>query len=164
MTINYKIRQIKAEDNSHIAKIIRDNLKNYGLDIPGTAYFDSSLDNLYEYYYPFDNKGYYVMVDESDNVIGGVGFDKDCHFENCAELQKLYLADSVKGLGLSYILMEHIEKQIKQKGYSAIYLETHDNLKTAIHVYNKCGFAEIERPVDLIHGAMNMFFYKKLDE
>ena len=164
MTINYKIRQIKAEDNSRIARIIRDNLKNYGLDIPGTAYFDDSLDNLYEYYYPFDNKCYYVMVDDNDRVIGGVGFDKDCHFENCAELQKLYLADNVKGLGLSYILMEYIEKQIKQKGYSAIYLETHDNLKTAIHVYNKCGYVQIEQPGDLIHSAMNMFFYKQLDK
>lgn len=36
----YRFREITEKDNPIIAKIIRDNLKAVGLDIPGTAYFD----------------------------------------------------------------------------------------------------------------------------
>ena len=48
-------------DNSAIAAIIRDNLKKHGLDIPGTAYFDESLDNLCAFYSGSAKKGYFVL-------------------------------------------------------------------------------------------------------
>lgn len=159
---DYKIRQIQTKDNAIIAHIIRSTLKNYNLDIQGTAYFDDSLDNLYEYYYPFDNKGYYVITDSNDNVVGGIGFEKAIYFKNTAELQKLYLAEGVRGKGLSYLLIEFVENMMKQSGYNASYLETHTNLKEAIHLYKKSGYKEIECPKDIVHSAMNMFFIKIL--
>lgn len=160
---DYKIREIQNKDNSIIADIIRGTLKKYNLDIPGTAYFDASLDNLYDYYYPFTDKGYYVITDSNDNVVGGIGFEKAIYFENTAELQKLYLAESVRGMGLSYSLIDFIENKMKQSGYNSSYLETHSNLTEAIHLYKKCGYCEIECPKEIVHSAMNMFFYKKLD-
>ena len=39
----HRFREITDKDNVTIAKIIRDNLKAVGLDIPGTAYFDAGL-------------------------------------------------------------------------------------------------------------------------
>lgn len=159
----YKIRKIQNKDNPIIADIIRGTLKNYNLDIPGTAYFDTSLDNLYDYYYPFTDKGYYVITDNNDNVVGGIGFEKAIYFENTAELQKLYLAENVRGMGLSYSLIDFIENKMKQSGYTASYLETHSNLTEAIHLYKKCGYCEIECPKEIVHSAMNMFFYKKFN-
>lgn len=44
------IREIKVEDNKKIKEIIQGSLKLLGLDIPGTAYFDPQLNNLYQYY------------------------------------------------------------------------------------------------------------------
>ena len=38
----------------------------------------------------------------------------------------------------------------------------HDNLKAAIHIYEKSGYTEIERPPEVNHGAMNRFFRKEL--
>lgn len=41
-------REIEKADDERLARIIRDNLEAYHLDIPGTAYFDDSLDHLIE--------------------------------------------------------------------------------------------------------------------
>lgn len=47
---DYKIRPMQLADNQAVAALVRVNLENNGLDIAGTAYFDSTLDNLYEFY------------------------------------------------------------------------------------------------------------------
>ncbi len=160
--MGYKIREMTPEDNLAVKTLIRDNLKKHGLDIPGTVYFDPGIDNLYEVYSGSEKQGYYVLADEENRVIGGIGFAEFAPFENCAELQKLYLADAVKGFGLGYRLIRFIEEKMMEAGYKASYLETHLNLKAAIHIYEKSGYEKIERPKDVAHGAMTHFYYKKL--
>lgn len=157
-----KIREMTPKDNSAMAALIRDNLKKNSLDIPGTAYFDSALDNLCAFYSNNEKRGYYVLTDENDCVLGGVGLAEFTPFEDCAELQKLYLADSVKGRGLGYQLLRFIEEKMIEKGYQAAYLETHANLKTAIHIYEKSGYQKIERPKGVVHETMDHFYYKTL--
>lgn len=160
--IKYNIRKMRSDDNSSVAVLIRDNLEQYGLDIPGTVYFDSMVDNLYEAYSGSNKRGYYVLTDENDRVIGGIGFDRFAHFSDCAELQKLYLDDSVKGFGLGYVLVSFIEDKMKEAGYRASYLETHKNLQAAMHIYEKSGYNLIDRPKEVAHGAMTHFYYKEL--
>ncbi len=162
--INWKIRDMIPEDNRAVAELVRYNLKKHGLDIPGTVYFDSVVDNLYEYYSSSERRGYYVLVDDSDTVVGGIGLDDFPLFKDCAELQKLYLSDSVKGNGLGYVLIKHVESKMIEKGYKASYLETHDNLKAALHIYEKSEYSRIDKPKEVMHGAMNVFFYKSFDE
>lgn len=158
-------REIKKEDDPALAEIIRYNLKKHGLDIPGTAYFDESLSSLSEYYSSDrENRFYYTATDESGNVSGGVGLAKCDLFDECAEMQKLYLSDKAKGAGTGYKLISLIEDKARELGYKRIYLETHDDLKAAIHVYRKCGYKEIKKPEGIVHGAMNRFFIKELYE
>ena len=147
-----------------VAELVRSNLKSHQLDIAGTVYFDDNLYHLSEFYNAMpDKRIYYVLTDESDNVLGGVGLAEFAGIEDCAELQKLYLNDSVKGRGLSYDLMNTVESVARDLGYKRMYLETHDNLKAAIHLYEKCGYKEIERPKAVVHSTMNRFFLKELE-
>lgn len=75
-----------------VAELVRSNLKTHQLDIPGTVYFDDNLYHLSEFYNAMtDKRIYYVLTDESDNVLGGVGLAEFAGIEDCAELQKLYL-------------------------------------------------------------------------
>lgn len=97
---NITIRPITPSDDAAIAKIIRDNLKAFHLDIPGTAYFDPELDCLSRYYLPHPDKRAYFIAADGENVIGGVGIAEFSAFDSCAELQKLYLSDAAKGHGL----------------------------------------------------------------
>ncbi|MBQ9437119.1 MAG: GNAT family N-acetyltransferase [Lachnospiraceae bacterium] len=156
-------RTIKPNDDTAVAELVRRNLKAHQLDIPGTVYFDENLYHLSDFYNALpDKRAYYVLVDEEDKVIGGVGIAEFEGIEDCAELQKLYLDDSVKGKGLSYNMMKKAEAAALERGYKRVYLETHNNLKAAIHLYEKCGYAEIDRPKSVVHSTMDRFFLKEL--
>ena len=157
-------RLLSPSYDSAVAELVRSNLKAHQLDIPGTVYFDDNLYHLSEFYNAMPGKRiYYVLTDESDNVLGGVGLAEFAGIEDCAELQKLYLNDSVKGRGLSYDLMNKVESVARDLGYKRMYLETHENLKAAIHLYEKCGYKEIKRPKAVVHSTMNRFFLKELE-
>lgn len=162
IVVMLKYREMTTADNDAVAKLVRNNLEKYNLDIPGTVYFDEGLDHLSDYYGE-DERRYFVIENPQGNVIGGIGFAKLEFMEETAELQKLYLADSAKGSGLGYELISLIEEKMRAAGYKYSYLETHDNLQAAIHIYEKCGYIEIEKPKEVVHSAMNRFFKKSLD-
>ena len=146
-----------------VAELVRRNLKAHHLDIPGTVYFDENLYHLSDFYNAEpDKRIYYVLLDGTNTVLGGVGLAEFEGIADCAELQKLYLDDSLKGRGLSYDMMKRVETSAQELGYKYMYLETHDNLKAAIHLYEKCGYKEIERPETMVHSTMNRFFLKEL--
>lgn len=162
MDTTYNIRHIEPGDNAAMAALVRHSLKQHQLDIPGTAYFDESLDDLHGFYTAKGKRGYFVLVDGENQVLGGIGFAECDLFSNCAELQKLYLADRVKGQGLGYRLIAFVEEQMRQAGYQASYLETHHNLKVAMHTYESTGYREIPKPAAVIHSTMDHFYYKAI--
>lgn len=158
--MNY--RTITEKDDARIAAIVRSNLKAHGLDIPGTAYFDKELDHLSGFYLDRPGRAYIILADDDDNCVGGVGLAEFDRFENCAEMQKLYIADDAKGQGCGHELVKRIERRAKELGYGLIYIETHDALKAALHIYEKCGYVEIDKPEGTVHSTMNRFFIKEL--
>ena len=156
-------REITPADDGAIAKIIRANLERFHLNIPGTVYFDPELDQLSAYYHAQPEKRvYFIALDERGKVVGGVGAAEFPGLSRCAELQKLYLDDSAKGKGYSKELIRLAETQAKAAGYQNLYLETHTNLEVARKLYEKMGFAEIEKPSTVQHGTMDHFYLKKL--
>lgn len=160
---DYIIRPILASDDLKIAKIIRDNLEQFHLDIPGTAYYDKELDALSRFYNALPEKRrYFIITDKDNTVIGGVGIGEFEGFDCCAELQKLYLTDAAKGKGLGKKLMETAEKFAKNAGYRQLYLETHTNLEAAIGLYEKLCFHQIDKPAAVLHSTMNRFYLKTL--
>lgn len=158
-----KYRKIKAADDAAVAGIIRANLEKLHLDIPGTAYFDPQLDHMSAYYNAAPEKrAYFVALDETGRVIGGVGIAEFAGIPDCAEIQKLYLDDSTKGKGYGRELMKLAEAEARKAGYKRLYLETHSNLTVAMKLYEKLGFRQIERPETVLHGTMDHFYLKEL--
>ena len=153
-------RLLESGYDAAVAELVRSNLKAHHLDIPGTVYFDDGLDHLSDFY-SYPSCSYYVLLKDGE-IIGGIGLAEFDGFADCCELQKLYLCDEVKGNGLGYKLIAFIEEKAKEMGYRQIYLETHTNLQAAIHIYEKCGYKEIERPAAVVHGTMNKFYLKEL--
>lgn len=158
-----KYRKITPSDDAAIARLVRDNLKAHGLDVPGTVYFDSNLDHISSFYLAEPTKrDYFVATDSDGAVVGGIGLAEFVPFDRCAELQKLYLSDEAKGKHLSYEMIRMTENRARELGYRQMYLETHTNLAAAIHVYGKCGYREIPKPEEAVHGGMNRFYVKEL--
>lgn len=157
------IRPITPLDDDKIAEIIRSNLKTFHLDIPGTAFFDPELDHLSRYYNILpDKRAYFIATDTDGAVVGGVGVAEFTGFDNCAEIQKLYLSDVAKGKGLGKKLMFCAENFAVKAGYRSLYLETHTNLETAIRLYERIGFQQIDKPLAALHSTMNRFYIKIL--
>ena len=156
---------LTKEYDKALGDLIRYNLKAHGLDIPGTVYFDDGLYVLSTFYSEKpDKRCYFVLLDDDDRLLGGIGLAECDFFENCAELQKLYLDDSVKGQGLGYKLISMIEEKAKELGYERMYLETHSNLKVALHTYERSGYVLIDRPETVMHSSMNRFYLKELTD
>jgi putative acetyltransferase len=150
-------------DPSHdaaMAAIVRRTLKDHHLDIPGTAFFDPSLDSL-SAYYRRPGRAYYVLL-EAGKVIGGVGLAEFDGLDGCCELQKLYLDEAARGRGIGYDMIRYIEDKARRMGYRRIYLETHSDLAAAVHEYQRSGYLRIERPAAVIHTAMDLFYLKEL--
>ena len=159
--LNY--REITPADDGAIAKIIRANLERFHLNIPGTVYFDPELDQLSAYYHAQPEKRvYFIALDERGKVVGGVGAAEFPGLSRCAELQKLYLAEEVKGRGLGSRLMQQVQSCARGLGYGQMYLETHSNLQAAIRLYEKLGFQRIRRPEGVMHSTMDHFYLKEL--
>ncbi len=154
------IRPIDAADNAELAKIIRTCLESYHLNVPGTAYFDPQLDALSDFYQAKSGRAYFVAVDEGGHVLGGVGVAEFDGMQNCAEMQKLYLSEASRGKGLGTKLLLQAEDFAKEAGYHHLYLETHSALQSAIQLYEKHGFHQIEKPAAVQHGTMDRFYLK----
>jgi len=140
------VRKIRQEDNAAMALILRSSLKEFGLDIPGTAYYDESTDHLYE---SFQKEGstYFIAL-ENEKVIGGVGiFPTNGLPEDTVELVKMYLAPQSRGKGLGKMLMKKCIALAKEMGYKKIYLESMPELKDAVSAYQKLGFQLLDGPV-----------------
>lgn len=159
-----KIRPIKVSDNQAIKKILQTDLKAVGLDIPGTAYFDKNLDTLSQFYDADEKRAYFVAENDQGEVVGGAGCAEFDVQKGIAELQKLYLTESARGHHLSFKLIELVEEFAKNAGYKQLYLETHHNLKAAIHIYPEVGFQKLDGPIEpsLHSGSMDGFYIKSL--
>lgn len=157
-----KLTELTPQYDAALAALVRYNLKAHGLDLPGTVYFDEGLDRLSEFYGAKPEKRAYFVLLDDDTLVGGIGLAEFEPFEDCAELQKLYLSDRVKGRGLGYRLIRRVEEAARALGYRRVYLETHTNLRAALHIYEKSGYKEIEKPEAVVHATMNRFYIKEL--
>ncbi len=159
--LNY--RKIETADDAEIARIIRSNLEKFHLNLPGTAYFDSELDYLSNYYNSNpDKRAYFIAMDTEGRIVGGVGIAELDGIGACAELQKLYLDDSVKGKGYGKELMQIAENWARSAEYKYLYLETHTNLSAALKLYERMGFHRVDKPCLTQHSTMNHFYLKEL--
>lgn len=153
------LREIKETDNLPIAAIIRKNLEEVGLDLPGTAYFDPELERLSHFYQHLPNASYWVLVNEHEQVTGGVGIAP--FTENLAELQKLYLSPSVKKQGYGQLLLDHA-LAFAEKHYQGVYLETSSILSNALQLYAKNDFEALDQPLGASgHDTMDIWLIKR---
>lgn len=140
------IRKITKEDNPEIEQIIKLVLTEHGVNKPGTAYFDESLRNMYEFY--TGQHSIYFIARYENRIVGGGGvYPTEGLPADTCELVKMYLLPEMRGKGIGKLLINNCIEFAKQEGYKKMYLETMNELKKAVSIYEKIGFA-------LLPGAM----------
>jgi DNA-binding MarR family transcriptional regulator/GNAT superfamily N-acetyltransferase len=66
-------------------------------------------------------------------------------FANCSECKRLYVKPWARGRGIANKLLDAQEMHARNEGLEWIYLDSFDDLKTAIALYERRGYARCER-------------------
>lgn len=155
-----QIRELTRQDDPFIKEIIQSVLKEYHDDLPGTAYYDPELGELSKYYATPNRK--YWVVTINDKVVGGCGV---AQFDDLgtAEVQKLYLLEQTRGLGIGKKLVQLCEITARELGYSSLYIETLSNMPEALSLYEHLGFVKLSHSKGgTQHNACDVWLEKKL--
>lgn len=156
------IRTIEPADNPALATIIRSTLAEFGANHPGTVYFDSTTDALFQL---FQTPGsIYFVATRDQQLLGGAGiFPSDGLPAGTCELVKMYLLPEARGLGLGKQLIDKALEFARESGYRQVYLETMPELGKAVSVYEKFGFRYLDAPMgNTGHFGCDIWMLKEL--
>jgi ribosomal protein S18 acetylase RimI-like enzyme len=118
--------------------------------------YDHELENLEEKY-GLPNGRLYVAYFE--NQIAGCIALRKLNDTQC-EMKRLYVKHQFRNKGIASLLVEKIISDAKEIGYSNMLLDTLPFLTTAIEMYKRLGFYEIECYND---SPLDNTIYMKLD-
>jgi len=79
----------------------------------------------------------FFIARKNDNPIGCVAI---CAQYDYAEIKRLFVTPAARGTGAAQRLMQHLEAQAKQSGYTVIRLETGSKLAAGVALYKKLGY------------------------
>lgn len=65
------------------------------------------------------------------------------HADGTAEIKRMWVADSARGLGIGRRLLTELEAQAAERGARTLRLETNHALVEAIGLYRSCGYIEV---------------------
>jgi putative acetyltransferase len=158
------IRPIESADNPAIAAIIRSTLKEFDVAGPGTAYFDTALDDMYTSFQTAGSRYFVGIVD--DTIVGGGGIFPTAGLPKATcELTKMYLIPAARGLGLARRLIDHCFEFAHHAGYNQVYLETMPELEKAVSIYERYGFQRLEGPMgDTGHYSCSVWMLLNLQQ
>lgn len=104
-------------------------------------HLDEELSDAGKKYGPPDGRMYLAL---SDGAPAGCAALARCGEDGC-EMKRLYVRPEFRGLRIGQALVERIIADARQIGYRHIRLDTFPFMKSAIRLYEKYGFAYIER-------------------
>lgn len=156
------IRLIESKDNSQIASVIRECLREFGCaGMMDTAWGDPCLDRLSEVYV-HENDAYWIAENDEGKVIAGVGIGRLENEEDICELQKMYCLPEYRGTGIAQRLVDEA-LTFATKYYRRCYLETRHNMDRAKRFYEKNGFVYTSETLGCTgHGGCDCHYIRDL--
>lgn len=101
--------------------------------------------------YIIDKGGFIYYAKFGNKIVGTTSLLK--RNETIYELGKMAVTDSAKGFGIGNMLLEHCLYEAKQKQIKTLILYSNTTLKSALNLYRKFGFKEIELESGLYERA-----------
>ena len=123
------VRDIFEEYYAAVGVLIRDD----------AAHFDQYFEN---------GSGVWLAAAPSDTAGTGVAACvalRPLAPEGACEVKRLYVRPPYRSAGVAAMLMDALEDYAAQHGYRCIYLDTKDDLETAIRFYRRRGYEPCER-------------------
>ncbi|MEU6076263.1 bifunctional helix-turn-helix transcriptional regulator/GNAT family N-acetyltransferase [Micromonospora sp. NPDC047074] len=66
------------------------------------------------------------------------------HRDAPAEIKRVWVSDTVRGLGIGRRMLNELERYAAERGWTAVRLDTNRNLTEAIAMYHSAGYRQIE--------------------
>ncbi len=133
---NYTFRTASNQDISAIKELVFKVLLEFGLQ-PDLSSTDADLNDIDANY--LNHGGMFYVIENADGQIIGTGGIALSSTKVC-ELRKMYLAQSVRGVGLGKKMLHLLLAEAKKLGFQQVTLETASVLKHAIILYQGAGF------------------------
>jgi putative acetyltransferase len=89
-----------------------------------------------------ENDGFLWLAKAGDEIVGTVGLLNEG--EGTFELIKMCVAETWRGKGISKLLMETCLRKVKELGGKKLILFSNHQLQTALKLYTKYGFKNVE--------------------
>ncbi len=156
------IRELRKEDNFHLARMIREVFEEFDAPRSGTVYSDPTTDDLHAL---FREPGSVLWVAERNGeAVGCCGiYPTPGLGKACAELVKFYLAGSARGNGTGKALLQHSVDSARKLGYTSLYLESLPHFSRALGIYERLGFETLDKPMgNSGHTGCNIWMLKEL--
>ena len=109
----YTIRKINEKDDAAILSIARRCFEEFGAPLTGSVYCDPKMEHLSNEFQG-GNAEYWVVEYEYHEALSGCGFyPTEGLPENMAEVVKLYFSPKLRGKGMSYNMLAHVEQRVR---------------------------------------------------
>ena len=106
---DYNVRQIQPSDDERILQITRQAFEEYGAPQTGSVYCDPRMEHLSKEF-ERDDAEYWIVEDKQGNVLGGCGFYPTEGLPGgMTEIVILYCSPKLRGKGMGYNMLAHIE-------------------------------------------------------
>ncbi|KOO16500.1 acetyltransferase [Vibrio xuii] len=156
------IEPIRCEQDAKIRDIIKAVGAEFGAVGEGFGPSDPEVDAMSEHYVSH-NKSLYLVATLNGKIVGGCGLAPFNNSEQVCELKKLFLLPESRGLGLGKTLSEQCLSFAATQGFKACYLDTLSSMTSAIKLYEKLGFAHLDKALDgTEHGKCDVWMLKQL--
>lgn len=149
-----KVNEIR-ELFSEYTKMLVENESRFSAYLEKQNYAAEVEDPTKKYAEPF---GRLYVVYADGKLAGCIGLKKND--EKSCELKRLYVREEFRCKGIGKMLVEKIISDAKEIGYESILLDTFPFLESAIRMYKRLGFYEIE---SYNGNPMDNLIYLKLD-
>ncbi|MFR7592210.1 MAG: GNAT family N-acetyltransferase [Longibaculum sp.] len=116
---------------------------------------DEELNHLQEKYQ--EPNGELLVALMNQKVVGCVAYHQ--FQDEICEMKRLYVLPEYRAYHIGQLLVEEIIKEAKLAGYKDMVLDTIEPLQSAIHLYKKMGFEEVDA---YYNNPMKDVIYMKL--
>ncbi len=107
--------------------------------------YDEEMASLPGKYARPDGRLYLMLADgKAAGCIALRSFDTDSGGRRRCEMKRLFVRDQFKGYGLGRQLAQRVIEEARSIGYSEMLLDSFTTMESAIALYKKLGFEEIE--------------------
>jgi GNAT superfamily N-acetyltransferase len=86
-------------------------------------------------------RGVFLVATIDGEVVAGGAVKRLA--QDIGSLKRMWVSDSVRGLGLGRRMLEALEREARTLGFTTVRLETNGALKEAIQLYRTAGYREV---------------------